>query len=81
MNLEEAKELFTEISDLCWSIESPRLTDLVDSILPEVDNAKCVEDVVNSAEEIQVVINDIEILPEEEEIMIEVNDKITMLFE
>ena len=81
MNLEEAKELFKEIADLCGTIESIRLLELIDAILPDIENAESVEDVINTAEELQINLNDIDILYEEEDTMTEINDKIIMLFE
>ena len=81
MNLKEAKQLFEEIVELCYQTENQQLIDSVNQIYPEVEEATAVFKVISSAEELQVIINDIDFLPEEEEDVQELQEIIEKLSE
>lgn len=81
MELEQAQELFEEIMDLCHLTGNPRLIETVDYLYNEVNNAKDTAGVIASCQELQVVINEIDILPDEEESIIEMQTKIESLSE
>jgi predicted RND superfamily exporter protein len=81
MKLEAAKQLFEEIVDLCYQTENQQLIETVNQLYPEVESAQDILKVISSAEELQVNINEIEILPEEEEDVQEIQEKIEKLSE
>jgi len=81
MNLKEAKQLFEEIVELCYQTENQQLIETIEQIYPEVEEATAVFKVISSAEELQVIINEIEFLPEEEEDVQELQEIIEKLSE
>jgi len=81
MKLNTAKQLFEEIVDLCYQTENQQLIETVTNIYPEVEDAQDVSKIISSAEELQVNLNEIEFLPEEEEDVQEMQEKIEKLSE
>ena len=81
MNIEDAKQLFSEIVDLCYETENPRIIEVVEQIYPEASNATDLTMLIRSCEEIQVAINETDILPNEEDSVQEVQEKIELLSE
>jgi hypothetical protein len=81
MNIKAAKQLFEEIVELCYESNNPRLIETVDGIYPEVKEADDLSKIISSLEELQVAINETDILPEEEECVQEVQEKIELLSE
>lgn len=81
MNLEQAKEIFDQIIELCYQINSPRLNEIVEPIIREVEYADDQYDVARNAEEIQVNLNEIDFFDEEEEIVQEMHNLIEKLSE
>jgi len=81
MKLEKAKELFNEIADICYQTENPRLIEAITPLYRDVEVATDVEQIISYAEELQVCINEIDILPDEEEDVQEVHEKIELLSE
>lgn len=81
MNLEDAKELFEEIVELCYESGNPRIIEVIEEIYSEVSNAKDLSRIILSLEELQVAINETDILPDEEEAVDEIQEKIELLSE
>lgn len=81
MDLEEAKELFEEIVELCYQSENPRIIEVIEEIYPEASRAKSINKIISSLDELQVAINETDILPEEEDAINEVQEKIELLSE
>ena len=81
MNIEEARELFEEIVELCYESENPRIIEVVESIYSEVQEAEELHKMVVSMEELLLAINETELLPEEEDSVQEVREKIELLSE
>ena len=81
MNLTNAKQLFEEIVDLCYQTENQQLIEAVNYIYPEVEDAEDIAKIISSAEELQVNINEMDFLPEEEEDVQEMHEKIEKLSE
>jgi len=81
MNVEKAKELFNEIVDICYQTENLRLIEAIEPLYKDVENAEDVSQVIGYAEELQVSINEIEILPEEEDDVQEMHEKIELMSE
>jgi hypothetical protein len=81
MNLEEAKQLFEEIVELCHDTQNQQLIEVVSSIYPEVNAADDLTKVISSAEELQINLNEMEFLPEEEEDVQEMHEKIEKMSE
>lgn len=81
MNLNKAKQLFEEIVDICYEIQNQQLIEFVSSIYPEVESAENLTQVILSAEELQININEIEFMPEEEEDIQEIQNKIENMSE
>lgn len=81
MNLREAKELFEEIVELCYDSGNPRIIEVIEEIYSEVKNARDLSKMILTLEELQVAINEADILPEEEDIISEVQEKIELLSE
>lgn len=81
MNLREAKELFEEIVELCYDSGNPRIIEVIEEIYSEVKNAKDLSKMILTLEELQVAINEADILPEEEDTISEVQEKIELLSE
>lgn len=81
MNIEKAKQLFEEIVDICYETQNPQLIEVVENIYPEIQNADGLSQIIYSAEELQINLNEMEFLPEEEEDILEVNKKIEKLSE
>jgi hypothetical protein len=81
MNLEAAKQLFEEIVDLCHDTNNQQLIEVVSSIYPDVEQADDLTKVISSAEELQINLNEMEFLPEEEEDVQEMHEKIEKMSE
>ena len=81
MDLENAKQLFEEIVELCYQSGNPRIIEVLEDIYSEVDGADDLSKMIISLEELQVAINESDILPEEEDSILEVQEKIELLSE
>jgi len=81
MNLDGAKQLFEEIVDLCQQTQNQQLIEIAASLYPEVEQADDLTKVISSAEELQVNLNEMEFLPEEEEDVQEMHEKIEKMSE
>ena len=81
MKLNQAKQLFEDIVDLCYQTENQQLIEIAASIYPEVEEATDVAKIKASAEELQVSLHEMEFLPEEEDDVQEMHDKIELLSE
>lgn len=81
MNLEEAKDIFDQIVELCYKIEDPKFLERVEPIIRESEIAQHISDLARNGEEIQVNINEMEFLEEEEEIILELHKLIEKLSE
>ena len=81
MNVDTAKQLFEEIVELCYESGNPKLIETVDAIFPEIEEATDLTTIINSIEELQITINEIDTPPEEEEFIQELQEKIESLFE
>ena len=81
MNIDAAKQMFEEIVELCYESGNPRVIEVLESIYDEVDSSEDLAKVISSLEELQVAINETDILPEEEDIVQEVKEKIELLSE
>ena len=81
MNLEQSKNIFNEIVDLCYETENPQLIEVVSPIVREVYQADDLADVIRSCEELQVFLGELDFLPEEEESVQDVNELIERLSE
>jgi len=81
MELDEAKDLFEEIVELCYETENPRIIEVIEDIYSEVQSAKDVSKIISTLEELQVVINEEDLMEDEEDITNEIQEKIEMLSE
>jgi len=81
MELDEAKDLFEEIVELCYETENPRIIEVVDDIYSEVQSARDLSKIILTLEELQVVINEQDPTDDEEDIISEIHEKIEMLSE
>jgi len=81
MNVNKAKQLFEEIVELCYESGNPRIIEVVDSIYDEVDSADELYRIIISLEELLLAINEEEFLPEEEDSVSEIREKIELLSE
>ncbi|MEK6829760.1 MAG: hypothetical protein AABY15_06590 [Nanoarchaeota archaeon] len=81
MELKEAQEIFNNIVDLCYDSGNPELIEVVESIYPDTEAAEDAEDIIASCEELTIAINRIDILPEEEEFVSEIQELIDKLNE
>jgi hypothetical protein len=81
MKLKEALALFEEIVELCYVSGNPRIIEVLEEIYTEVSEASDVSIIKSSLEELQVAINEQELLPEEEDYINDVQEKIEMLSE
>lgn len=81
MDLQEAKIIFDEIVELCYLTNNPRLIETVDQLYNEVNNAKDVNSIISSCQELQIVINEIDILPDEEDSILKMQTNIELLSE
>jgi len=81
MDLEEAKELFEEIVELCYDSGNPRIIEVIEEIYSEVSEAKDISRIIISLEELQIAINETDILEEEEETIHEIQEKIELMSE
>lgn len=81
MNLEDAKQLFEEIVELCYESGNPRIIEVLEDIYSEVENAEDLSKMILTLEELQVAINESDILPEEEDSIQDVQQKIELLSE
>ena len=81
MNVNKAKQLFEEIVDICYQTQNQQLIETVNQIYPEVEDAKDISEIIYSAEELQVNLNEMEFLPEEEDDVQDMHDKIEKMSE
>lgn len=81
MELEEAKEIFEKIVELCYEMENPRLIEIIESIYSEVDKAEDASDIYTSCQEIQIVINEEDFTEDEEYTISEIEEMIESLSE
>lgn len=81
MELDEAKDLFEEIVELCYETENPRIIEVIEDIYSEVQSARDVSKIISTLEELQVVINEQDLTEDEEDITNEIQEKIEMLSE
>jgi len=81
MTLKEAKQLFEEIVELCYQTGNPHLIETINQIYPEVEDLTELSKIILSAEELQVVINDMDILDDEEDDVQEIQEIIERLSE
>jgi len=81
MELEEAREIFEKIVELCYEIENPRLIEIIESIYPEIDRAEDASDICTSCQEIQIIINEEDFTEDEEEVVGEIQEMIESLSE
>lgn len=81
MNINQAKQLFEEIVELCYETENPRLIELIELIYPEVESTSEISRIQVSLEELQVIINEIDLTGGEEELVLEIEKKIELLSE
>ena len=81
MNIDAAKQLFEEIVELCYESNNPKLIETVENIYPEVEVAQELSKIISSLEELQVAINESDILPDEEDSVQEIKEKIEMVSE
>jgi len=81
MNIDKAKQLFEEIVELCYESQNPRIIEVLESIYDEVNESEDLASVISSLEELQVAINETDILPEEEDTVQEVQEKIELMSE
>lgn len=81
MNLEKAKELFNEIVDICYQTENHSLIESIQPIYRDVEKAQDLSQIIGYAEELQVCLNEMEVLPEEEDEVQEMHEKIELLSE
>jgi len=81
MNLDKAKELFEEVVEICYETENQKLIEAIEPIQREILNAEDISQVIYLAEEMQIFFNEIELLPEDEEPVLEMSQKIEKLSE
>ena len=81
MDINTAKQLFEEIVELCYESRNPDLISAIEAMYDELEEATRVPKLVSLAEELQVVINETDVLPEEEDAIQEIQEKIEMLSE
>lgn len=67
MNFDEAQEIFDQIVEICYQIDSPRLHEVLEPIVREVALCDNPYDIAKHAEELQVNLHEIDFLKEEEE--------------
>jgi len=81
MNLKKAKQLFEEIVDICYQTENPKLIEAVEPIYRDVEASQDVSQIIVYAEELQVVMNEMDIDEDEEDDIQDIQEKIEMLSE
>ena len=81
MNLKKAKQLFEEIVDICYQTENPKLIEAVEPIYRDVEASQDVSQIIVYAEELQVVMNEMDIDEEKEDDIQDIQEKIEMLSE
>ena len=81
MNLEQAKDILEEIIDICYEIDHPVLHEVLEPIYRDIVSADNLTQVIASSEELQVHIQELNLLPEEEETIQDVHEKIEKLSE
>ena len=81
MNLEQAQEIFDQIVEICYQIDSPRLHEVLEPLVREVDICDNHYDIARHAEELQVNLHEIDFLDEEEDMVKEMNLLIEKLSE
>lgn len=81
MNLEKAQTLFEEIVELCYQSGNPRIIEVLEDIYPEVTQATDVSRVIHNLDELQLAIMESDLLPEEQDAIQDVQEKIEMMSE
>lgn len=81
MNLNKAKDLFEEIVEICYSMDNLLIIEALEPIYRDVLSASDISQVITSATELQLNIYEIDLLPEEEEPVQDVHEKIEKLSE
>jgi len=81
MELDNAKQLFEEIVELCYESGNPRIIEVLEDIYSEVKEATDLSKMIITLEELQVAINESDILPDEEDSIQDVQEKIELLSE
>lgn len=81
MNLDKAKELFSEIVDSCYMIENQRLIEIIEPINREIDRARDISEIIILAQEFQVSLNEMDFMDDEEDEIQDMHEKIEKLSE
>ncbi len=81
MELDEAKDLFEEIVELCYDTENPRIIEIIEDIYSEAQSARDLPKLISMLEELQVVINSEDLTEDEEDITNEIQEKIELMSE
>ena len=81
MNLEQAQDILEEIIDICYEIDHPVLHELIEPIYRDILSATKLSEVIASSAELQVHIQELNLLPDEEETMQDVHERIEKLSE
>lgn len=81
MKLKEAKQMFEDIVELCYHTENPKLIEVTDSIYSDVEKAESLLEVISAVEELQIILNEMEVLPDEEDAVMEMSEMIEKLSE
>lgn len=81
MTFQEAKTIFSELLELCHQTDNPRLIEIASALHQEVERANDLADIIRSAEELQVNLNELDFLPEEEEPVQDMHELIEKLSE
>lgn len=81
MDFDKAQDIFNEILELCNESQVPRLLEIASTLYQELDYCTETEDFKRHAEELQVVINEIDFDEEEEEYLESIEQLIEKLQE
>lgn len=81
MELEDGLALFEEIVELCYDTQNPRIIEVVESIYNDALKSKDMAQLIMTCEELQVAINEEDLLPDEEDMLQEVQEKIELMSE
>lgn len=81
MELEKAKEIYEQIVDLCYEVDSSKLTKLAESIYLEVETARDLNKVISSCTELVIAINEEEFTDEEQDTIQDILEMIESLSE
>ena len=81
MELEDGLALFEEIVELCYDTQNERIIEVVESIYNDALRSKDLAQLILICEELQIAINEEDLLPDEEDMLQEVQEKIELLSE